>query len=115
MWRHAVMGHRSPGMILRCRLREPDVARITRELPTLQGTNDSIAITNLAARRVHQICAPLHFADERIVEHVFRLWMQRSVDRDHIANTDHRFDIRVVCQVQLLLNVVSEPMAVRVM
>src|SRR5262245_9839532 len=44
---HAVMGHRAPRMIFGRRLREPDVARVTRELPALECTHDRVAVADL--------------------------------------------------------------------
>jgi hypothetical protein len=43
-------------------------------------------------------CAPLHLPDQRVVEEVFGLRVQWSVDCNHVANTDHRFDVRVVSE-----------------
>src|ERR1700691_159369 len=68
MRRHAVMGHRPPRVILRPRLRDPDVARITGKLTTLQGTDHGVAIAYLAACRVHQVSAALHLAQKRVIE-----------------------------------------------
>ena len=57
---HAVVRHGAPGMILRGRLREPDVARIACELPALERPHYGIALADLAARRIDDIGAPLH-------------------------------------------------------
>src|SRR5262245_20272137 len=57
MWCHPVMRHRASRMVPRRRLREPNVARISRELPAVQGTDDGVAIADLAARRIHEIGA----------------------------------------------------------
>ena len=56
---HAVMRHRPPRMVLRRRLREPDVAGISGELAALERADDGIAVAQLAARRVDQISAAL--------------------------------------------------------
>src|SRR6202042_463044 len=77
--RHAVMRHRAPGMILRCRLRIPDVAGVAGELSALKGSDDGVAIANQAARRVHEVCTTLHFADQCIVEEIQGFGVQRRV------------------------------------
>jgi len=38
------MGHRAPGVVLRCRLGTPDVAGITGKLSALQRADDSVAV-----------------------------------------------------------------------
>ena len=86
------MRHRAPRVVFRCWLRKPDVARVAGKLSALKCSDDSVAIADLAARRVYQICAALHLADERIVEEVFGLRVQWSVDCDHVANAHHRLD-----------------------
>ena len=96
------------------RLREPDVARIARKLAAVQGPDHSVAIADLAARGVHEIGAPLHLADQRIVEQVLGLRMQRRVDRDHVADTDERLDVGMVGDAQLLLGCFREPMPIGV-
>ena len=53
------------GWSLRRRLREPDVARIAGELAAFERAHDGIAIADLAARRVHEIGAALHLADQQ--------------------------------------------------
>ena len=90
-----MMGHRPPRVICRRWLRIPDVTGITGELSTLQGTDDGVAIADLAPRRIHQVGASFHLANERVVEQILCLWMQRRVDRDHVADAHHRFDIRI--------------------
>src|ERR1700719_1674473 len=99
------MGHRPPRVILRWWLREPDVACIAGKLPAFKCADDGIAVADLAARRVYQISAPLHLPDQRVVEEVFGLRVQWSVDCNHVTNTDHRLDVRVVSEVQLLLDI----------
>src|ERR1700734_3117795 len=95
MWRHAVMRHGSPRVILWRRLRIPDIAGITGELPALQCAYHRVAIADLAARGVDEVGTALHLADERVVEHVLGLRVQRRVDRDHVANTHERFNVVV--------------------
>ena len=63
------MRHGTPRMIARRRLREPNVSRIARELATFERAHDSITIANLAARRVHDVAAAFHHADQLVVEH----------------------------------------------
>jgi pyruvate dehydrogenase complex dehydrogenase (E1) component len=46
---------------------------------------DRVAITDLAARGVHEIRAALHLADQLVVEEVLGLRMQRGVDRHYVA------------------------------
>ena len=46
--RHAVVGHRAPRVILRRRLREPDVSGVARELSAFERPHDRVAIADLA-------------------------------------------------------------------
>src|SRR4029077_18568799 len=108
------MGHHTQRVILRWWLREPDVASIAGKLPSFKCTDDGIAVADLAARRVYQISAPLHLPDQRFVEEVFGLRVQWSVDCNHVAHTHHRFDVRVVSEVYLLLDISRKPMPIRV-
>src|SRR6202040_3620159 len=73
-----------------------------------------IAVAYLATRGIYQIRAPLHLPDERVVEEVFGLRVQWSVDCNHVPNTDHRLDVRVVSEVQLLLDILRKPMPISV-
>ena len=61
-----------------------------------------IAVANLAARRIHEIGAPFHLGDQRLVEEIFRLRMQRGVDRHHVADGNHGCCVRVEGDIQLL-------------
>ena len=53
-------------------------------------------------------------ADERVVEHVLGLRVQRTVDADHVADADQRLHGLVERQAELLLNAGWEPVPVRV-
>ena len=86
---HPVMRHRPPRMVLRRRLREPDVTGISGELAALKSANNGIAVAYLATRGVHDVGAALHLPDEFVVEHMLGFGMQRAVDRNDIANPDH--------------------------
>ena len=112
--RHAVMRHGAPGMVLRRRLREPDVAGIARELAALQRADDGVAVADLAARGVHEIGAALHHADQLVVEQVLGLGMQRRVDGDHVADLDQRLDVRVEGEAELLLDLLRQAVLVGV-
>ena len=63
MRRHAMMRHRSPWMVDRCRLRKPDIARIASQLAAFERTHNRVAIADLASRRVNDVRAALHFGD----------------------------------------------------
>ena len=89
MWRHTMMRHRPPWMVLGRRLWEPHVAGISSQMPTLERIRDSVPIADLAARRIDDIGAPFHLGDERRIEEVLRFRVQRRVDGDHIANANH--------------------------
>src|SRR5665809_18526 len=112
MRRHAVMRHGAPGVVLRCRLREPHVARITRELAAFQRPDDGIAIDDLAARRVHDVAAALHLRDQLVVEHMLGLRMQRRVDGDHVADLDQRFDVWMEGEPKFFLDRLGQPVLV---
>src|SRR5262245_21751481 len=109
---HTVMRHGAPRMVLRRRLRKPDVAGISRELTALQRTHDGVTVADLATRGVHDIAAALHHADQFVVEHVLGLGMQRCVDRYHVADLDQRFDVRMEGQPELLLHLLRQAMLV---
>ena len=109
-----MVGHGPPRVILRWWLRKPDVARVASKLPAFKCTDDRIAVAYLATRCIYQIRAPLHLPDERVVEEVFGLRVQWSVDCNHVTNTDHKLDVRVVSEVQLLLDILRKPMPISV-
>ena len=92
------------GWSLRRRLREPHVARVSGELAALQRPHDGVAIADFAARGVHDVGAALHLGDELVVEEVLGLWMQRRVDRHHVADLHERLHVRVEREAKLLLN-----------
>jgi hypothetical protein len=79
-------------VILWRRLREPHIARITGELAAFQCPDNGVTVADLAACGIHQIGAAFHLADQRVVEKVFRLWMQWRIDRDYVADAYHHFD-----------------------
>src|ERR1700722_13384269 len=107
MRRHTVMWHGTPGMVARRRLREPHISRIACELATFERAHDSITIANLAARRVHDVAAALHHADQLVVEHMLSLGMERGVDGDHVAHLDQRLDVRMEGEPELLLDLLG--------
>lgn len=109
---HAMMRHRPPGMVRRRRLRIPDIAGIPGQLPALQCANYGIAITNPAARRVHQIGAALHLADQGIVEQVLGLSVQWRVDCDYVAHPHQGIYRGVVGDVEFLLDRCRKPVAI---
>ena len=76
MGRHAVMRHGAPGMIVRRRLRKPDVARIACKLPAFQRSHDCVAITDFPTRSINQIGAALHLRQQSVVKEVLSLGMQ---------------------------------------
>jgi hypothetical protein len=71
--RHAMVRHGSPGMVVGRRLREPHAAGVPSELAALERTGDRIAVTDLGARRIHEVGTPLHLGDERLIEQVLCL------------------------------------------
>ena len=82
--------------------------------PALERAGHGVAVAYLAAGRVDEVRAALHLADQRIVEHVLGLRVQRAVDRNHVADLHHRLDVVVIGQVQLLLDLGRQAVAVRV-
>src|SRR5262245_2851363 len=101
---HSVVWHRPPGMILWGWLWEPDVACVPGELSALQCPYDRIAITDFATRRIHDIRAAFHLADEGVIKHMLGLGMQCAVDRDDITHTHHRLHGRMISEIQFLLD-----------
>src|SRR4029079_6577007 len=61
---HAVMRHGAPRVLLGRGLGEPDVTRVACELTALQRPDNRVAVADLAARRVHDVAAALHHADQ---------------------------------------------------
>src|SRR5262245_16555989 len=57
---HALPRHRPPGMVLRRRLREPDIPCVAGELPGLERADDRVPVADLAAGGVDQVGAVLH-------------------------------------------------------
>ena len=82
-------------MIARWRLWKPDVSGVASEPPSLERADNGVALTDLAASRVHEVGPTLHFREQCIAEQTFRLGMQRRIDRDYVAHLDERFRIRV--------------------
>src|SRR5262245_59698674 len=103
--RHSVVRHRPPGVILRRRLREPDVARVAGELPALTRRRYRVAIADLPARRVYEVGSALHATDHVGVEEMLGLRMERRVDRDDVAHRDELFRSLVKGDAELLLDV----------
>jgi hypothetical protein len=68
-------------------------------LPALQCPDDGVAIANPAAGRVYEVSAALHLADQGIVEEMFGLRVQWSVDRDNVTYLNQRFDRRMVVDI----------------
>ena len=88
MRRHPVVRHRPPRMVLRRRLREPDIPGVTGELSAFERPHDRVAIADLAARGVHEIGPTLRLGEKLVVKRVLSLRVKRRVDRDDIANLD---------------------------
>src|SRR5215468_10609767 len=69
MWRHAVVRHGAPRMILRRRLREPDVARIARKLSASALALPSSPIREFRLSRNRQLATILqqHEAGQSLI------------------------------------------------
>ncbi len=102
-------------MITRSRLWEPHIPGVPRQLSTLESPDDGIAIADLAAGRVHEVRAALHFRDQCIVEEAFGLRVQRRVDRHDVAHADQRLRGRMKREAQFLFDGVVEPVPIGVM
>ena len=108
------MGHGAPGMIIRHGLWKPDIARVARELTAFQRSHDRVAITDLSPSRIHDIGAAFHLRQQRVVEQVLSLGMQRCVDRNNVTNLDHVFDARMKNDVELFLGCLGQALAIEV-
>ena len=112
--RHAVMRHRAPGMILGARLREPDIAGVPGQLPALSARTMAsrsqilprAVFTRYAPRFILAISASLNMCSVS--------GCSGAVDRDHVADADHRLDGGVEGQAELLLDRLWQPVAVGV-
>lgn len=101
-------------MVFRGRLGEPHGAGVAGELARLERPRDRVAIADLPPRGVHEVRAPLHLADQLVVEQVLRLGGQGGIDRDHVADRDERLGVRVERDSELLLDVGGEAVPVGV-
>ena len=63
-----MVGHSSPGMVGRRRLRKPDVPGVSRQLASFEGVNDCVLVTDLAASRIDGIGLALHRRQYLLVE-----------------------------------------------
>ncbi len=99
-----MIGHRAPRVIGRRRLWEPDVARVTGELPAFQRLDDRIAIAQFATRRIDQIRTPLEVRQRLRIDHVLSFRIERTMQRDHIAGLGQTFQAVVMRHVELFLD-----------
>src|ERR1700749_79460 len=102
------MWHGPPRVIRGWGLGEPNISRVTRKLATVECPYYGIAVANLAACGIHKIGAALHFGEQRIVKHVLRLGVKRSVDGHNVAHLDHLLDAGMKSQLQLLFDRLRE-------
>jgi hypothetical protein len=72
---------------------------------SLQRFHDGIAVHEFRARSVHQIGASFHLRDHLRVDHIFRLWMKRAIERDHVTDLEQAFDVLMECDVQFLFSI----------
>ena len=68
---------------------KPDITRVTCKLSALERTGYCIAVADLAARRIDDVRAAFHLADQRFVEHMLGLGVQRQL----IVTTSQTFTI----------------------
>src|SRR5262249_48220530 len=108
------MRHGAPWVVFGWRLWEPDVARVACKLAALERAHDRVTVADLSPRRVHDIAATLHHADQLVVEHAFSLWMERCVDGYHVADFDQRLDIGMEGEAELLLNLLRQAVLVSI-
>ena len=101
-------------MIPRRGLWEPDVAGVPGKLAALERPRDRVAVADLAARGVDDVGAALHLGDQGVVEEVLGLGMQRRVDRDDVADSYERLDVRVEGHAELALDLLGKPVPIRV-
>lgn len=90
-------------MIARRRLGEPDIAWrtqkkekknskrssntcVSRQLARLECCDNGVAVANLASRCVHDVRSSFHAGQHLGVKQMFRLWMERAIDGDHVAH-----------------------------
>ena len=81
-----MVGHRPPGMVLRSGLGEPDVARIARQPPLLEGAGDGVAVDDLAARGVDQIGATLSGSGPTVI-----VWADAARAAECASDLEARF------------------------
>ena len=110
-----MVGHRTPRVVSRCRLREPDVTGVSGELSAFECSHDGISVADLPPGGVDYVSASLHRRDELVVEEMLRLGMKRRVDRDDVAIRDHRGRGLVEGETQLLLHLCRKSVTVGVM
>src|SRR5262249_49764874 len=110
----AVIRHRAPRMILRWRLRIPYVAGISSELTILQGTDDGVAVADLSAGGIHDVCTVLHPGEQVGVEHALGTGMKGRIYRNDVTDPDHVLDIRVEGEAKLLLDRLGKATALEI-
>lgn len=96
------------------RLREPHVAGVPGELAGTQRVDHVVAHHDLGPRGVDDVRAATHRVDQVGVEHVVRLRMKRRVDVDDVDRAHQRLHIRVVREVQFLLQFLGQAPGVEV-
>ena len=101
-------------MILRGRLRKPDIPCVPGKLPAFQRPDHRIAVADFATRGIHEIGAAFHLANELVIKHMLGLGMQRAVDRDHITDAHHRRHGGMVGQGEFLLDLLRQPVPIGV-
>ena len=74
-----------------------------------------VAITNITASGVYEISAVFHLRKQLVVEEILGFRVKRRVDRDHVTDLGHVFDIGMPSEVEFLLDRRGEPMPIAIM
>lgn len=93
----------SQRVVLGRRLGEPDVSSISTEVSRLEGIGDVLLDDDSAARGVDEPRALLHLGDEILVEETARLLVERAVDGDDVALSEHLLEVLHTTASDLLL------------
>eukprot|EP00050_Salpingoeca_kvevrii_P005681 m.285082 g.285082 ORF g.285082 m.285082 type:complete len:437 (+) comp11291_c0_seq1:127-1437(+) len=112
--RHGVVGHGAPGMVLGRRLGEPDIAGVASKVTRLEGSGNGVLVADLAASSVDDVGAALHLLDHFLVEHVLCLRVEGAVDGHDVADLDKALGVLVPGEVEFLLDLGREAVAVGV-
>jgi len=101
-------------VVLWCGLREPHITTITVELAGREGFGDVFLDDDGTTGSVDEPCTLLHLGDQLLVEQASCLFVERAVDGDNIALSQHLLEILNTSAANLLLHLGFEGLVIKV-